>query len=1074
MSKLDGRKARPRAALDDDDVDMDADNDDGEPMSKRMRSSDWDDEFEPLKRKDLDAPLDPNNDRIVFMQIDIDQYTGKAKRDMWPQGGIPAPDQEVPILRMFGVTEGGQSVLAHIHGFMPYFYCQCPDKCRDSAKMRAKLEERLRVNNRGIKQLVLHVEVVQKQSLMWYVPDSTADTSHFFRITVAQPRLVPPCRDIIERGLELQPGARVPTTPYATFESNIAFPLRYMIDNGVTGGCWVEVPAGSYQVRSHATTVGLCQIEVDLPYTDLVSLPTDGDYMKLAPLRVLSFDIECVKLEGQGFPQAEEDPVIQIATVVKIHGDEEPLWKAVFVLGTCAPVAGAHVYTFETEYELLQRWSDFLTIVDPDVLTGYNVINFDLNYLITRAGILKVDKFAHIGRIQTAKSKIRDTVFQSRAYGIRENKEINTEGRVQFDVLHAIQRDHKLRSYSLNAVSAHFLNEQKEDVHYSMIGDLHRGNAETRQRVASYCLKDATLPLRLMDHLLCMYNYVEMARVTGTPLSYLLTRGQQIKVVSQLYRTCLKLGYIFPYAKQESSEEKFEGATVLEPEKDFYGEPIATLDFASLYPSIMMAYNLCYCTLIPPQYVSQMNPDEYTKTPIGHCFVKKDNRQGVLPLVLTELLAARKRAKKDMNAAQDPLTKMVLNGRQLALKISANSVYGFTGATVGQLACLEISSSVTAFGRQMIDQTKEHVERRYKVAAGYPHDAKVIYGDTDSVMVNFGEISVEEAMKYGLEASQEISKTFPPPIRLEFEKVYCPFLLMNKKRYAGLIWTKPEKYDKMDCKGIETVRRDWCELVQKTVDDVLNLILVERSVPQAKECVKRVVADLLQNKVDMSLLVISKSLAKSANAEDYKAKQPHVELAERMRARDPTSAPAVGDRVAFVYIKGHKDARAYEKAEDPLYVLEQNLAIDAQYYLEHQLKQPIIRIFEPLMERPESLFAGNHTLKVSVPMPAGGAMAKFVQRSLTCLGCRAPIKEGALCKNCKKKEIEIYLKKLDTFRDRELEFNKLWSECQRCQGSLHQDVICTSRDCPIFYRRERVKRDIAQAAEAMQRLKIDW
>merc|ERR1719401_755021 len=219
-----------------------------------------------------------------------------------------------------------------------------------------------------------------------------------------------------------------------------------------------------------------------------------------------------------------------------------------------------------------------------------------------------------------------------------------------------------------------------------------------------------------------------------------------------------------------------------------------------------------------PDEAAAMDQTQVTTTPSGCKFVKSDTRRGLLPMILEELLAARKRAKKAMAEAKDPLTKSVLNGRQLALKISANSVYGFTGATVGMLPCLEISSSVTAFGRTMIDHTKNLVEATYTVERGREHNAQVIYGDTDSVMVKFGTSSIEEAMKLGQEAADMVSETFLKPIKLEFEKVYCPYLLMNKKRYAGLYWTKPEAYDKLDTKGIETVRRDNCGLARQLVD----------------------------------------------------------------------------------------------------------------------------------------------------------------------------------------------------------------------------------------------------------------
>jgi DNA polymerase delta subunit 1 len=220
-------------------------------------------------------------------------------------------------------------------------------------------------------------------------------------------------------------------------------------------------------------------------------------------------------------------------------------------------------------------------------------------------------------------------------------------------------------------------------------------------------------------------------------------------------------------------------------------------------------------------------------------FVTTKQRKGLLAQILEELLSARKQAKKELAAETDPFKKAVLNGRQLALKISANSVYGLTGATNGKLPCLEIASSTTSFGRQMIERTKQEVEKRYCIANGYSHDAQVIYGDTDSVMVKFGTKDLAEAMKLGQDASEFVSSKFIKPIKLEFEKVYFPYLLINKKRYAGLYWTKPEKYDKMDTKGIETVRRDNCLLVQTVIEKVLRMILIDQDVPGAQEYVEK-------------------------------------------------------------------------------------------------------------------------------------------------------------------------------------------------------------------------------------------
>ena len=343
-------------------------------------------------------------------------------------------------------------------------------------------------------------------------------------------------------------------------------------------------------------------------------------------------------------------------------------------------------------------------------------------------------------------------------------------------------------------------------------------------------LKDAYLPQRLLEKLMLTYNYVEMARVTGArlrwfvrqptprlltappcctlegvPITFLLSRGQSIKVMSQILRKAQQRGLLVPNLPRIQGADPdgvaYEGATVLEAKAGFYEQPIATLDFASLYPSIMMAHNLCYCTLVPKSQAAAFKAEDVTRSPSGDTFVRPHLARGILPEILEELLGARKRAKADLKKATDPFERAVLDGRQLALKVSANSVYGFTGAIIGKLPCLEISASVTAYGRQMIEHTKRLVQERFTTANGYAADAEVVYGDTDSVMVNFRAGTVADAMRLGSEAAVAITATFMKPISLEFEKVYFPYLLISKKRYAGLYWTKPDTYDKMDTKA---------------------------------------------------------------------------------------------------------------------------------------------------------------------------------------------------------------------------------------------------------------------------------
>uniref|UniRef100_A0A3P8TGI9 DNA polymerase n=1 Tax=Amphiprion percula TaxID=161767 RepID=A0A3P8TGI9_AMPPE len=1018
-------------------------------------------DLNPRWRRPHAPSLDPSSDTLVFQQIDLDYYLGSAV------AGMPGQSQgKVPIIRMFGVTDSGNSVCCHVHGFAPYFYVPAPSGFTSAylgefqRELNSVVLKDMRSNKDNISVTVLAVDITHKENMYGYHGKQSLD---FLQITMAMPRLIAPAKRLLEQGFKFGP---FPLQCYQAFEANIDFEIRFMVDSDVVGCCWIELPKDKYRLREEKN-VSLCQYEVDVGWTDLISHPAEGKWQRIAPLRVLSFDIECAGRKGI-FPEPDKDPVIQIASMVQRQGETEPFIRTVFTLQTCASIVGSQILCFTQEKQLLQAWAEFLRTVDPDIITGYNIQNFDFPYLLNRAAALKVNYFPYLGRIRNTKSVLRDLNFQSKQMGRRENKTINMEGRVQFDLLQVLLRDYKLRSYSLNAVSFHFLQEQKEDVQHSIITDLQNGNEQTRRRLAVYCLKDAYLPLRLLQKLMCVINYMEMARVTGVPLTYLLSRGQQIKVVSQL----LRQDSTAPVVCGKFS--LFINVSTLPSLCRYYSVPIATLDFSSLYPSIMMAHNLCYTTLLQKGSVQKLglSPDDFIKTPTGDQFVKSSVRKGLLPEILENLLSARKRAKAELKKETDPFKKQVLDGRQLALKISANSVYGFTGAQVGKLPCLEISQSVTGFGRQMIETTKKLVESKYILSNGYQADAKVIYGDTDSVMVKLGVATVSEAMEIGREAAEWVSSHFTPPIKLEFEKVYYPYLLINKKRYAGLYFSSSaDTHDKMDCKGIETVRRDNCPLVANLINTCLQKILIDRDPQGAVDHAKEVISDLLCNRIDISQLVITKELTRTA--QEYAGKQAHVELAERMRKRDAGSAPNLGDRVPYVIIKAAKGAAAYMKSEDPIYVLENNIPIDTQYYLEQQLSKPLLRIFEPILgeSKAESvLLKGDHTrCKTVLTSKVGGLMA-FAQKRSTCIGCKAVLKtDAAVCDFCKKKESELYQKEIFHLNALEERFSRLWTQCQRCQGSLHEDVLCTSRDCPIFYMRKKVQKDLDDQSKLVSR-----
>ncbi|KAK5085171.1 DNA-directed DNA polymerase delta [Lithohypha guttulata] len=1001
--------------------------------------------------------FEPKKEILRFQSIDIEEGTlhgGKV------------------TLKMFGISETGNSILLHVSGFLHYLYVAAPINFQrqDIDGYKAYLETQLAQHEQAISS----VQMVLRENIYGFQGNQK---SPYLKITVTNPKYINRLRTTIEHGNANYKGLWKGVDGGILTFDNIQYTLRFMIDTSVTGMCWVEVPAGKYDLVPQYDRQSNCQIEAHCHYRDLVALGHDGEWAKMAPLRILSFDIECAGRKGV-FPEPNTDPVIQIANVVNIYGEDKPFIRNVFVLDTCSNIVNTKVYEHTSEEKLLMAWREFLEKVDPDVIIGYNISNFDFPYLLDRAKHLKLTKFPYWSRLNSVASTATATSFSSKQMGNRDSKATNTNGRIQLDLLQLIQRDYHLRSYTLNAVCSHFLNEQKEDVHHSMITELQNANPDTRRRLAVYCLKDAYLPLRLLDKLMALVNYTEMARVTGVPFNFLLSRGQQIKFISQLFRKALEKNLVVPNLKNDSPDEAYEGATVIEPSRGYYDVPIATLDFASLYPSIIQAHNLCYTTLLNKNTIEKLKlkkDEDYIVTPNGDLFCTSNVRKGLLTEILEELLGSRKRAKKEMAVETDPFRKAVLNGRQLALKISANSVYGLTGATTGKLPCLAIASSTTSYGRQMIEKTKAEVEAKYKIANGYTHDAEVIYGDTDSVMVKFGEKDLKKVMKLGEEAANYVSSKFTNPIKLEFEKVYYPYLLINKKRYAGLYWTNPDKFDKMDTKGIETVRRDNCRLVQIVIETVLRKILIDRNVNGALAYVKRMISQLLQNKVDLSMLVITKQYTKH----EYDSKQAHVELAKRMEKRGG-SAAALGDRIAYVMTKGRGDSKNYEKSEDPVYVLENNIPIDTKYYLDNQLANPLGRIFEPILgeKKANSLLAGAHTRTVVVAAPTMGGLMKFTKKTMTCMGCKKPLvgkheANGAVCENCKPRTVEMYSKTVRKAGEAEVRFGRLWTQCQRCQGSVHTEVLCQSRDCPIFYMRMKARKDVEHSHKELARFDDD-
>jgi DNA polymerase delta subunit 1 len=754
---------------------------------------------------------------------------------------------------------------------------------------------------------------------------------------------------------------------YHVYESNLDPVLRLMHRTGIQSTGWLDT--GSECVRSH-----LANVDIDLWCNDWTTLkPVDRD--DIAPFVVASVDIECNSSTGK-FPDADipGDACFQIAVSLCTFGSDEPYEKVCLCY---KKTEGPGVVSFETEREMLEAFQKYIQEKDVDIITGWNIFGFDLEYIYKRAMFTKCSSsFYNLGKLRDTPTELLLKKLSSSALGDNFLKLLPMSGRFIFDMFHEVKKGYKLDSYKLNEVSKLYLGDQKIDMPpKEMFARYVEGDPKKLGEVAEYCIKDTLLPHKLMKKLCTLLNLLEMAKATWVPLCFLVERGQQIKVFSQLTKKARELGYMVPTIKYGSlPEEPYEGATVLDAQKGAYYTPITALDFEALYPSIMMAHNLCYSTYVMDERRYGNIPGvKYETFKIGEKTYKfAQDVPSLLPSILLELKQFRKKAKRDMAAATGGM-KEVYNGKQLAYKVSMNSVYGFTGAGKGILPCVPIASTTTCRGREMIEETKNYVEKNFP-------GAKVRYGDTDSVMVEFdvGDRTGEEAVKYSWEigerAAEECSALFKKPNNLELEKVYWPYFLYSKKRYAAKLWTQGKDgnmhMDYIDIKGLQVVRRDNTPHVREVCKELLDVVLTSNDPGPPKELARERAIELLTGDVPNDKLVLSQSLSDtykvngmpvsitSPNSVDIN--QSHVQVVVKMRQRKPGSEPQSGDRVPYLLTKTENPkARAFEKSEDPKYVEENNIPVDYLYYFENKFLNPVCDLLDPLFENTKQEIFGE-------------------------------------------------------------------------------------------------------------------
>ncbi len=745
-------------------------------------------------------------------------------------------DEDREQFYISGLTAEGKSVLAKVDGFTPFVNVELPSRCQwDSARAVSFFEYlkeclsnwKIRKTGEVKDYSPIRFKVSNKFNLYHKKPGT-------YMLLVFKTNIA--CKNLqyfLEKQHDIPGVGCMKRGDFKVHEQNIDPIIKLTATRGIKLSSWIE--AEEYIPEDENSSIeerkfSSADIDFYVKYKSLKLAEIPDTVQPKA--KIVSWDIECYSHNHNSKlpdPGVKENFVSQISVIYTRYGNPPEKWKKYLLslrMGCDFEVAGTKVYCYENEKDLLLGFKQLIQMLNPDILLGYNILKFDYNYLIKRAELLEIyDKFIELGRIFGIMAIKVTKDWASSAYGEQKFEFLECQGRLNLDLLPEIERNFKFDTYSLDFVANHFLKENKKAVSakqmfkltkFAMLTKNYHGHKITSDYLADikeiadsvfvdeegvtedfyqsikkatkknilsvvsqamaiigdYCVHDSVLPLKLIFKLNTFIVLEQMSNIFCVPISYLQTRGQQVKILAQVYRHTLYNNYVIPFKKYNEldEDEKYEGATVIDAVPGYY-ENIPNLDFASLYPTVMIANNIDHTTYIDPE--NDTTPDEECniiefeshrgcihdkekrKTKVKkenilcghfkHKFLKvieKDGkiyREGVLPHLLRTLLTERKKVKVDLSQLSKKLKEdktlldqekadiatqlIVLDAKQLAIKVSANSMYGSMGAKTGFMPLIAGAASVTAGGRQYIRTAINYVLKNFK-------NSKLVYGDS--------------------------------------------------------------------------------------------------------------------------------------------------------------------------------------------------------------------------------------------------------------------------------------------------------------------------------------------------------
>jgi DNA polymerase I len=652
-------------------------------------------------------------------------------------------------------------------------------------------------------------------------------------------------------------------------EADIPFAYRYLIDRDLAclDGIRIEGKEIEGKLRSY-----------EIEKVERVS-------REIPDLGILAFD--CEMLSTFGMPDPEKDPIVVIS--VKWNDEKEEVLQG-------------------SERAIIQEFVRLIKEVDPDVIVGYNQDAFDWPYIRKRAEKLKIP--LNIGRDGSS------ITFKGGRPKIA--------GRLNVDLYDIAMRITEVKIKKLENI-AEFLGA-KVDIEDIEAKDVSKYWEKDREKVFAHARRDVIHTFMIAKELLPMHY--ELARLIRLPLDDVSRMGRGRQVDWLLLSEARKLGEIAPNAG-EAPMESYEGAFVIEPERGLH-ENVAELDFASMYPSIMIAYNVSPDTLAS-------DGECFIAPEVGYKFRKCPD--GFFRRILKMLIEKRREIKSEMKKiSEDDPRYRLLDIKQQTLKILTNSFYGYMGWAGARWYCRECAEATTAWGRHFI-----------KTSAKIAQDLgfRVLYGDTDSIFVLKPGLGLNELESEVEKLISEISKQLP--VQIELDELFKTIFFVEKKRYAGITAD-----GRVIVRGLEVRRGDWCELAKNAQKLVIEIILRERDPEKALNYIREVINSIREGKVKLEDLVIYKGLTKKPSK--YEAMQAHVKAAKK--AEEVGIFYPVGSKIGFVVIKGSGNIgdRAY-----PVDMIEhfdgENLRIrvkggvdmkkiDKDYYIDHQIIPAVLRILE--------------------------------------------------------------------------------------------------------------------------------